>query len=82
MHHSPGFLKLVDDAKTRVHEITIEQENSFHSFPARSNGPGAMLGDFFAGHRQNARGRPPIINKLTKSIMRHDKGIPMMASIE
>jgi len=25
MHHSPGFLKLVDDAKTRVREITIEQ---------------------------------------------------------
>ncbi|MGA3283690.1 MAG: rhodanese-like domain-containing protein [Verrucomicrobiota bacterium] len=25
MDHSPGFLKLVADAKTRVHEISIEQ---------------------------------------------------------
>jgi rhodanese-related sulfurtransferase len=25
MDHSPGFLKLVNDAKPRVHEITIEQ---------------------------------------------------------
>ena len=25
MDHSPGFLKLVNDAKARVHEITIEQ---------------------------------------------------------
>lgn len=25
MQHSPGFLKLVDDALTRVHEVTIEQ---------------------------------------------------------
>ncbi len=25
MDHSPGFLKLVNDAKTRVREITIEQ---------------------------------------------------------
>ncbi len=25
MQHSPGFLKLVDDALTRVHEVNIEQ---------------------------------------------------------
>jgi len=25
MDHSPGFLKLVNDAKTRVHELTIQQ---------------------------------------------------------
>ena len=25
MDHSPGFLKLVNDAKTRVHEVSIEQ---------------------------------------------------------
>ena len=25
MQHSPGFLKLVDDAKTRISEISIEQ---------------------------------------------------------
>ncbi|HKW29113.1 MAG TPA: rhodanese-like domain-containing protein [Verrucomicrobiae bacterium] len=25
MDHSPGFLKVVNDAKSRVHEITIEQ---------------------------------------------------------
>jgi rhodanese-related sulfurtransferase len=25
MDHSPGFLKVVNDAKTRVHEVTLEQ---------------------------------------------------------
>ena len=25
MDHSPGFIKIVNDAKTRVHEITVEQ---------------------------------------------------------
>lgn len=25
MQHSPGFLRLVDDARTRVHEVTLEQ---------------------------------------------------------
>ncbi|MGB7768012.1 MAG: rhodanese-like domain-containing protein [Verrucomicrobiia bacterium] len=25
MDHSPGFLKLVNDARTRVHEVTVEQ---------------------------------------------------------
>ena len=25
MHHTAGFLRIVDDAKTRVHEVTIEQ---------------------------------------------------------
>jgi rhodanese-related sulfurtransferase len=24
-HHEPGFLKIVEDAKTRVHEISIEE---------------------------------------------------------
>lgn len=25
MQHAPGFLKIVDEAKSRVHEVTIEQ---------------------------------------------------------
>jgi rhodanese-related sulfurtransferase len=25
MQHSPGFLKVVDDAKTRIREVTVEQ---------------------------------------------------------
>ena len=25
MQHSPGFLKLVEDAKSRVHEVTVDQ---------------------------------------------------------
>src|SRR5690242_21827130 len=25
MDHSPGFLKVVNDAKSRVHEVTVEQ---------------------------------------------------------
>lgn len=25
MKHSPGFLKIVDDAKSRVHEVTVEE---------------------------------------------------------
>ena len=25
MHHSPGFLRIADDAKSRVHEITVDQ---------------------------------------------------------
>jgi rhodanese-related sulfurtransferase len=25
MHHSPGFLKIVDDAKTRVREVTVAE---------------------------------------------------------
>lgn len=29
MHHSPGFLKIVADAKTRVREISIEQARAW-----------------------------------------------------
>jgi rhodanese-related sulfurtransferase len=29
MHHSPGFLKLVDEAKTRVREISIDQARAW-----------------------------------------------------
>jgi rhodanese-related sulfurtransferase len=29
MHHSPGFLKLVADAKTRVREISIDQARAW-----------------------------------------------------
>ena len=40
MDHSPGFLNLVNDAKTRVHEITTEQARE-----RLAKNPGAVLMD-------------------------------------
>jgi rhodanese-related sulfurtransferase len=35
-HHSPGFLKVVDDAKTRVHEVSVaETREALRSKSAR-----------------------------------------------
>ena len=45
MDHSPGFLKLVHDAKTRVHEITIEQARE-----QLAKNPGAGLMDVREDH--------------------------------
>jgi len=56
MDHSPGFLKLVNDAKARVHEITLEQARE----RLRAN-PRAVLLDvredseWAAGHAAGAR---------------------------
>ena len=45
MDHSPGFLKLVHDAKTRVHEITTEQARE-----RLAKNPGAVLMDVREDH--------------------------------
>ncbi len=45
MDHSPGFLKLVNDARTRVQEITIEQARE-----RLANKPKAVLMDVREDH--------------------------------
>ena len=40
MQHSPGFLKLVNDAKTRVHEVTLDEARA-----ALARNPQAILLD-------------------------------------
>ena len=56
MQHSPGFLKLVDDALTRVREVTIEQLRE-----RLAAGPGVVLLDvreeseWAAGHAVQAQ---------------------------
>ena len=55
MDHSPGFLKLADDARTRVREITIDQARAW-----LVQNPGVMLLDvreeseWSAGHAVEA----------------------------
>lgn len=56
MQHSPGFLKLVDDAKSRVREISIDDARQ----RLKAN-PAAVLldvredGEWAAGHAQEAQ---------------------------
>jgi rhodanese-related sulfurtransferase len=56
MQHSPGFLKLVEEARSRVHEVTPEQARS-----RLTANPKAILLDvredseWQAGHAQEAR---------------------------
>lgn len=56
MHHSPGFLKLVDDAKSRIQEISIEAARKMVS-----ESPGTVLLDvreeseWRAGHAREAQ---------------------------
>ena len=45
MDHSPGFLKIVNDAKTRVHEITVEQARE-----RLKQSPGTVLLDIREDH--------------------------------
>ena len=55
MDHSPGFLKLVNDAKSRVHEVTIEQARA-----RLAENPRAVLldvredGEWARGHAEQA----------------------------
>ena len=55
MDHSPGFLKLAADAKSRVHEITIEEAQT-----RLAHNPKAVLLDvredseWLAGHAAGA----------------------------
>jgi rhodanese-related sulfurtransferase len=54
--HSPGFLRLVDDAKARVREVTVEETRS-----RLAANPAAVLvdvredGEWNAGHAAGAR---------------------------
>jgi rhodanese-related sulfurtransferase len=56
MQHAPGFLKLVDDAKTRIHEITINDARQ-----RLAANPAAVLLDvredaeWAAGHAREAQ---------------------------
>ncbi|MFM1768910.1 MAG: hypothetical protein RJA22_1439 [Verrucomicrobiota bacterium] len=56
MDHSPGFLKLVNDAKSRVREVTVEQARA-----RLAANPAAVLvdvredGEWAAGHAVEAR---------------------------
>ncbi len=56
MNHSPGFLKLVDDAKSRIREITIDEARQ-----RLTANPAAVLldvredGEWAAGHAKEAQ---------------------------
>ena len=56
MNHAPGFLKLVDDAKSRVQEITIAEARQ-----RLAANPAALLldvredGEWIAGHAKEAQ---------------------------
>ncbi len=65
-HHSPGFLKVVDDAKTRIREISIPElkkkldaHQDFHLLDVREES------EFAAGHLPSAR-------HLSKGILERD----------
>lgn len=66
MHHSPGFLKLVDDAKSRIQEITIAEARQ-----RLAANPSAVLldvredGEWAAGHAKEA-------HHLGKGILERD----------
>lgn len=56
MQHSPGFLKLVEDARTRVKEVSIEEARE----RLRQNPQAVLLdvreeGEWQAGHAQEAQ---------------------------
>jgi len=56
MQHSPGFLKVVDEARTRIHEVSVDQARS-----RLAANPAAVLLDiredseWQAGHARDAR---------------------------
>jgi rhodanese-related sulfurtransferase len=65
-HHAPGFLKIVEDAKTRVTEITAADVNdrlargeAFHLVDVREES------EFAAGHAKGAR-------HLSKGVIERD----------
>ncbi|MGA2801279.1 MAG: rhodanese-like domain-containing protein [Verrucomicrobiota bacterium] len=66
MDHSPGFLKLVHDAKTRVHEITIEQARE-----RLAKNPGAVLMDVREDHEWQ-KGHAAEALHLGKGILERD----------
>lgn len=66
MEHSPAFLKIVNDAKTRVHEITIEQARE----RLRQN-PAAVLLDVREDHEWHKEHAAQAIH-LGKGILERD----------
>jgi rhodanese-related sulfurtransferase len=66
MQHSPGFLKLVEDAKSRVQEITIEAARERLSVNAA-----AVLLDV-REESEWAAGHPPEARHLGKGILERD----------
>ncbi len=66
MDHSPGFLKLVADAQTRVHEISIEQARAW-----LAQNPKAVLMDVREDSEWNA-GHATEAKHLGKGILERD----------
>jgi rhodanese-related sulfurtransferase len=66
MDHSPGFLKLVADAKARVREISIEQARA-----RLAQNPGAVLVDVREDNEWNA-GHAAEAKHLGKGILERD----------
>lgn len=66
MEHSPGFLKLVNDAKSRVKEITLEQARE-----RLAKNPKAVLMDVREDHEWQ-KGRAAEAVHLGKGILERD----------
>src|SRR5208282_3489908 len=66
MDHSPGFLKLVNDAKTRVREISIEQARA-----RLAQNPKAVLLDVREDHEWQ-KGHAVEATQLGKGILERD----------
>jgi len=65
-HHSPGFLAIVSDAKTRIHEIDIEQYKHM-----REAGEAGLLVDVREDHEWQAAHAAGAIH-LSKGLIERD----------
>jgi rhodanese-related sulfurtransferase len=72
MEHSEGFLKLVEEAKKRIHEISVEA-----TLERLNSGEGARLIDVREGHEWEA-GHAEGAEHLSKGIIERDieKAVP------
>ncbi len=66
MQHAPGFLKLVEEVRPRIREITVEQARA-----RLAENPGAVLVDVREDHEWNA-GHPPEARHLARGILERD----------
>lgn len=66
MDHSPAFLKIVNDAKTRIHEISIEQTRE-----RLKQNPGAVLLDVREDHEWRKEHATEAVH-LGKGILERD----------
>jgi rhodanese-related sulfurtransferase len=66
MKHSPGFLRLVDDAKTRIREVTVEDVKAMLDRGQRFELIDTREDNEFA------RGRLPTARHLSKGIIERD----------